>query len=382
MGVQDSSSAVGEVRQAVRAALMLEQGRPTQWRWRADLCSDAFLAAVARHRVTQVLADAASALGLPDDVVRGLRSDRRAATYSSMLQVQELLRINDVLGHAAVPWLAFKGPALAVQTTGDFSARGSGDLDVLVRPTDVERAHHALSNAGWRATGGFPIPGGSWGWRYLLAVGQELPMVSLGSRLDLHWHLAPSHRSLPTFDEAWRQSTRVPLGDGSVPTLGRWDALRHSCVNAAKDDFQSLRSLVDVHRLARGLASSELGSLSLTERRALAVTQAGIGLESTPTGLPRATRATARAARKQAAPPLRERGYRPAVVSVAEAVRRRATGARHPLDVGRAVLIVLVPPRFAPRDDPRTLRAATRATWRRCRGLQGRRSRIHGESPG
>ena len=82
------------------------------------------------------------------------------------------------LRDADVRALAFKGVALSAQAYGDFSLRGAGDLDVLVAPEDLERAHGVLRSAGWAPAPGYPTPGPSWAWRHFVRTGNELLLSS------------------------------------------------------------------------------------------------------------------------------------------------------------------------------------------------------------
>jgi hypothetical protein len=246
-----SDAGVRAVRGCVAAALRHESGSQHEWAWDGSVPEDEFITAVTRHRVVEVIAENLDGLTLPDRLVNELRAERDRRRLAALVQAHELFRAMNVLDTARIPCLPFKGQALAVQSTGDFTARGLGDLDLFVHPARVADAHAALSAAGWEPWAGSPAPGPSWAWRHLLDTSHSLPLRGERSSIDLHWWLEWKHAALPDFDTAWTRRVTVAVAGFDLPTLALPDAFAHSCSNAAKDDWRWLRSLVDVYRLAR-----------------------------------------------------------------------------------------------------------------------------------
>ncbi|MDP3966994.1 MAG: nucleotidyltransferase family protein [Nocardioides sp.] len=358
--MQPSPRAVQAVRDAVRAALVVEAGGESTWRLDPSVSSEDFQAAVLRHRVVEVLADNAEGLHLTAPLTEWLRTRRQPSSLRAMSLVRELGRIQQVLDGADIRWLAFKGPALAVQTTGDFTARGIGDLDVLVDPSDVAAAVHALEAHGWQLDARFSRPGPSWGWRRLLHSYYECPLVGPDSRIDLHWRLAPGAGVLPEFGHVAARAVQVPIGPFSTPTLAPADALAHSCSHAAKDDYRWLRSLVDIHRFVR--AGEPLPD-TVPGRRAAAVLAATIGL---PGGTaPPAPRVVRRAMGAQERPFLPHAARLPGA-GLVDAVRRSSVGSSWR---GRRIVLlnVLLPAPGPEVDDVRAVTAIPRAILHRGR---------------
>ncbi len=158
-----------------------------------------------------------------------------------------------------------------------MGARGFGDLDVLVSPRAVAALVDAFTAHGWRSS--VPLPDrSSWAWRRLLYTSNELTFYGASCSVDLHWRLDPTIDGLPAFDTLWERRETVDLGGVAVSTLGRADALAHLCMNAARDEWRWLRSLVDIHRTARFEGAWESDRLSPLAVRALVVTEDLVGL--------------------------------------------------------------------------------------------------------
>ena len=161
-----------------------------------------------------------------------------AATLDDVLDAFELA------GIAAMP---VKGLMLAESLYGDIAARPCADLDVLVRPEDLEPAREALRSIGFgqRSTPGYkavvhPFHDPAWG------RGSGADHV----RLELHWALwADSERRLGTAG-LWDRSVETTVAGRTVRTLSIEDALLHLAIHRTRSALR-LRWVVDVAELVR-----------------------------------------------------------------------------------------------------------------------------------
>lgn len=236
---------------ALRSALRhIRSDDTSTWRLPPPVTADEFLAAAHQHQVVSFLDRHRDRLALPPGAGASLHATSTQRTAGVEILAAELDTALEVLDRAGVRVLVFKGLALAAQAHGDIAARGAGDLDLLVSPEDVERAHAALTSTAWSHEPIAPQPGPAWAWRHLRSTGYELTLHGPASTIDLHWHLGPAHGTFPPFETLWERRSLVPVGGCDVPTLAPYDALAHSAGHAAKDEWRWLRNLVDVHLLA------------------------------------------------------------------------------------------------------------------------------------
>lgn len=271
---------------ALRSALRhIRSGDRSTWRLREPVTADEFIAAAHQHQVVSFLDHHRDRLTLPPGAAASLNATSMQRAAAVEILATELATALDALDRAGVRALAFKGLALALQAHGDIAARGAGDLDLLVAPEDVERAHAALVSASWSHDPVSPEPGPSWAWRNLRRTGYEVTLVGQASTIDLHWHLSPSPGTFPPFETLWQRRSLVRVRDREVPTLGPYDALAHSAGHAAKDEWAWLRSLVDVHLLA---ADPDIWRSADRPLRGDQLTTVGLAVRmfGTPTGVP------------------------------------------------------------------------------------------------
>ncbi len=336
--------------------------------------------AALRHRVTDVLHAQTEALGMAghfgDGLVQWLAQDHAATARGVAVQLLELSRVLGAFEEAGIEVLSLKGPALAMQSAGSSAARGYGDLDLFVAPASVEAARAVLLDQGWAPRTFGSAPPGTWAWRHLLRTFNEIAFDGRASSVDLHWRLDPTPGALPDFADAWSRRDLVEvgglLGDPiTVPTLSPRDAFVHSCWHAAKDEWKWLRSLVDVHRLARQPAvwadwpDTRGGFATRPVRNTLAVTDHLLGL---PAAVPDDLRGPGRTGR---------------VIRRAESRQLHEPRAAHPLPGGPERARPPPPPgRRTPAErrrtgvvggrDPRPVRGRHRGPGRLDRGTQAR----------
>jgi hypothetical protein len=162
--------------------------------------------------------------------------------------------------------LVIKGIPLSLQSIGSLTARGRGDLDLLVDPNRLADAVQLLEQHGFaRKAGMFPNNLHSFWGRYSRWAGYEFSLTrqqKIGCQwIDLHWALSNVRAPLPTFQEAWAYREHLNVNGQSVATLCGRHAFQHACAHAAKDQWMCIRNLVDIERLARSSHQESLRPL-------------------------------------------------------------------------------------------------------------------------
>jgi hypothetical protein len=280
---------------ALRDALRSTVGSGLTWTLPDTVTAEEFLDAAARHRVvSQVVAS--GRVVLPDQASGLLRAEDAILRLACDRLVDDLQVALDALAAAEVRALVFKGVALAAQAWGDPGARGYGDADLLVAPSDLERAYEALAAAGCFPVAGYPRPGPSWAWRHFVRTSNEVPLHMDGGIMDLHWYLSPARSTFPDFATLWARRATVEVGGHPLATLSAYDALAHSAGHAAKDHWRWLRGLLDVHRLMALPGTWELADRPLRDDQLMTVGLAA-QLFGTPPGAPEVVRTAREGAR-------------------------------------------------------------------------------------
>ncbi len=222
----------------------------------------ALLAAIRRHRLECLLhGDPCVAMLLPD-LASTIKAVARKEAMAALALASLTRDMTALFEQAGIPMLVIKGIPLALQTTGSLTARGRGDLDLLVAPKRLPEALELIQSSGFSLTGGASRVGThTRSGQYSRFVSIEITLMrDKGHRqmIDLHWHPSLARKILPPFDDLWSRRDHLSFSESHVPTLSLTDAFVHACCHAAADRWMCLRNLVDVHRLSGRLDPNHL----------------------------------------------------------------------------------------------------------------------------
>ena len=136
------------------------------------------------------------------------RHRARQALYRRQLQ-----RVVEEIG-LDLPYVVLKGEPLAEDIFGDGRLRFSSDIDLLIRPKDLDEVLSALQRAGFERQTDKSLD--AWGNNQVTAAHQKW-----GNNVDVHWALAdpwvPAPDTGAFLECRWEQS--VNDGEFSVPVL-------------------------------------------------------------------------------------------------------------------------------------------------------------------
>lgn len=176
---------------------------------------------------------------VPAPLLAGMQSGYRVIARSNLHLTAELLRLLKRFQADGIPAIPFKGPVLAVSAYRNLALRQFGDLDILLRAADIERARALLASDGY-------APG-------LLHPGWEYHYTKENARLtvDLHERLASRYfPSLAAFSELWARAGSVMVSGTQVPSLPVEDVLLLLSLHVAKDSREWKERLSQVCDIA------------------------------------------------------------------------------------------------------------------------------------
>ncbi len=187
---------------------------------------------------------------VPAYVIDALRFRSQTNVRQALLLTAELFRILDHLESRGIVAMAYKGPVLAQLLYGDVTTRQFGDLDLLVRKSDIARAKTALLELGYRTSLNLSASEE----KAYLASGYEYTFNSERGRnlLELKWGILPRFYSVDFDIEAiFRRAITVDVDGRSIPTLCAEDLFLISCVHAAKHVWSELSLICEIAQLMK-----------------------------------------------------------------------------------------------------------------------------------
>lgn len=118
---------------------------------RSPLRWDAVLDLADRHGVEPLLYQALSDFKslIPSEYLNFLAQKYQTNVHKSLMLSRELIRIVDELTAIGIEAMPYKGLALAEAVYGDIALRQPGDIDLLIRASDLARIREALAKLGF-----------------------------------------------------------------------------------------------------------------------------------------------------------------------------------------------------------------------------------------
>lgn len=186
---------------------------------------------------------------VPEVERQRLRDHYYAVGARNALLLSALTDVLRALDAAGVPTIVLKGAALVESAYGDFGARTMDDLDLLVRPADLDRAAAALERIGFAPDEWFR--GAEW---YRASLHHLVPYERAGVTVEVHHRLLPP--TMPQTvepDALWARSAPATFAGVAARRLSPADELVHLAQHLALSHkfIGGLSRLRDVAALAR-----------------------------------------------------------------------------------------------------------------------------------
>lgn len=189
--------------------------------------------------------------GVPGPVLDALRNRYYATARANLRLTLRLTELTTRLAEAGVGVVALKGPVLASTVYDNLAHREFGDLDLLVRRADLDRAAEILADAGLESldelrSGQDPAFRAAW-YAYCWRDPATQTLV------ELHWRLAPRYFPLGLDpDRIWRETEEITVHDRPVRSFAPEMLLLTLCVHGAKHEpnaWGRLKWILDVARV-------------------------------------------------------------------------------------------------------------------------------------
>ncbi len=173
---------------------------------------------------------ASSRASIPDTVAQAMRRQARVSEFRMAALRGALERVVALLDDHDIPVMLMKGSALAVTHYASFAQRPMGDLDLLVRESQVQRAWDLLRAAGWE-------PERTGADEFYREHQHLCPLVAPGGAnvvVELHRCLLYPHGpfQLPEA-EVWNSASPVDLGGRTAWVPAPEHLMLHLCVHFA-----------------------------------------------------------------------------------------------------------------------------------------------------
>lgn len=209
-----------------------------------------FISLVIHHRVHPVVYRYLQSLEqdiVPREVLNTLRQVYRRNSVNLVNQTGEMLRVINGLESEGLKVLILKGAPLALRLYGEISLRPSRDIDILVDPSELDRAGRILENAGYSLKAPLPVltPRQERAHRKLYHH-REYYQAEKDIYLELHWQTHRSYSQKHELDDF--ATMELEIAGCRVPVLADEDCLFYLCLHGSRHRWFRLRWLQDIYR--------------------------------------------------------------------------------------------------------------------------------------
>lgn len=222
---------------------------------RADLDLADIRAHLEKSRLSGYFYILVSEMGLTDmlqpDMLEQLAAAHRRQVGKNQAHLALLTQLQQGLEAASVPFVTLKGLYLAQRFFGDMSRRFMSDIDILVRPRDLETALHVAAQMGLHPTSRLDVDARNplWGIHAVEVQGEA-------GALDIHHAI----RKLPgiefDYTRIWRHTREFSVDGISLVTLDDFDTLLVAAIGLGADlqnSHHNLRKIWDIYTILRQL---------------------------------------------------------------------------------------------------------------------------------
>lgn len=151
-------------------------------------------------------------------------------------QTEQLLNRFDEAGIAAIP---LKGIYFAEKYFGHVGARGTSDIDVLIKPEQLQSAIDCVKSLGF-TTEEEHIPA-----HFHWSFSKPLPNSPIPLTVELHWDLLKENTSSLNIEEFWRHA--IPFKDYThIKELSEHHTFYMICLHGWRHNLNSLKYILDI----------------------------------------------------------------------------------------------------------------------------------------
>jgi hypothetical protein len=178
----------------------------------------------------------------PVDFQQRLKEKYTEALYQNLFiknQTEQMLKEFETNGIEVIP---LKGTIFAEKYFGHIGARWTSDIDLLIKPEDLEKAIECVKKHGY-----LPDPKDVPS-NFNLSFNKELPHSPIPLMIELHWNLLDTATTSFNIEEFWKQST--PFKNYKfVKELSEFHTFYMIILHGWRHNMESLKYSIDIIQL-------------------------------------------------------------------------------------------------------------------------------------
>ena len=195
------------------------------------------------------------------------KQSNMAISQRNMLMSAELLQLMHLFDANSIDAMAFKGPVLGEMAYGSVTLRQYGDLDILIKKSDIAKTLSLLQKRGYTPEIELEKSTLETFYNCVNVIGMHRGSV----RVEIHWELLSKNYSIDWKDEKlWRESETIEINRRPIKMLSFENHILYLCAHGSKHLFERLEWICDIDRAIRSKQDINWDHL-LQEAKALGI---------------------------------------------------------------------------------------------------------------
>ncbi len=171
---------------------------------------------------------------VPSEVMKNLEKMYYSNLARNMLLYDELNKILKVFNKAGIDVIVLKGAFLAEEIYKNIGLRPMGDIDLLVKEKDLQKANVELTKLKYAVATIFLTKSHE---QFQTVLNNELAFIQQNKKIfiEIHWDIQPHHSNFKVdIDNLWENAKPIKIADTETLTLASEDMLQHLCLHLDK----------------------------------------------------------------------------------------------------------------------------------------------------
>ena len=179
---------------------------------------------------------------IPENAMNAMKTTYLISVSKNFFNEKETMKILTLLKENAIAVIPLKGPLASEIIFGNSGLYPSGDIDILIKPSDMDRAKRVLVEAGYSNYDKDISEKDLISWHYNLVYSSDKHVV------EVHWNLVKRYFTIPP-GFWWEDTEALEYKDTQITTLSIEKYIMYAVFRLYDHGFRPLRFLVFMSEL-------------------------------------------------------------------------------------------------------------------------------------
>ena len=197
---------------------------------------------------------------IPDNILLNLKKLYHKNVHRNILLTAELIKVFDLLKNGGVKAVTYKGPVLALNAYGSLAFREFGDVDILIRKADVNKAKKIMNDNGFYLDPPIELKTSI----YIQLASEYQFKNSFGGIIEINWSFIGNYFYFPNSPKLlFNDLKNYKINDFVIKTISPENDFLMLCIHCSKHNWKRILWICDLREF---LENNEINWADLWEK--------------------------------------------------------------------------------------------------------------------